>query len=57
MAESAGKMYVLATVLSILAIVAVMLRFYARRIRQTALSWDDYVILPALVDYVIDSMM
>ena len=49
MAESAGKMYALATVLSILAIVAIMLRFYARRIRRTALSWDDYTILLALV--------
>ena len=49
MAESAGTMYALATVLSVLAIVAVILRFYARRVKQTALSWDDYAILPALV--------
>ncbi|CAD6592794.1 MAG: hypothetical protein ASARMPRED_006723 [Alectoria sarmentosa] len=49
MAESAGKMYALATVLSILAIVAILLRFYARRVKQTALSWDDYVLLIALV--------
>lgn len=42
-------MYALATVLSILAIVAIMLRFYAKRIKQTALSWDDYAILLALV--------
>ena len=49
MADSAGMMYALATVFSILAIVAIMLRFYARRIKQTALAWDDYVILPALV--------
>lgn len=25
------------------------LRFYARRIKKTELSWDDYMILPALV--------
>ena len=49
MADSAGEMYAIATVSSILAIVAVILRFYARRIKQTALSWDDYMILPALV--------
>ena len=49
MTKSAGEMYALATVLSILAIIAVMLRFYARRIQQTVLSWDDYAILPALV--------
>ena len=49
MADSAGMMYALATVLSVLAIVAILLRFYARRIKQTALSWDDYVLLIALV--------
>lgn len=49
MADSAALMYALATVLSILAIIAILLRFYARRIKQTALSWDDYVILLALV--------
>lgn len=49
MAESAGKMYALAVVLSLLAIVFTTLRFYARRIKQAALSWDDYMILPALV--------
>ena len=49
MAESAGKMYALAIVLSLLAIVATVLRFYARRIKQASLSWDDYIILPALV--------
>lgn len=49
MAESAGKMYALATVLSLLAIIASALRFYARRLKQASLSWDDYMILPALV--------
>lgn len=37
------------TVMSIWAIVAIMLRFYARRINRTALSWDDYTTLLALV--------
>ena len=49
MTESAGKMYALATILSIWAVVAIMLRFYARRITRTALAWDDYTILLALV--------
>ncbi|CAF9940665.1 MAG: hypothetical protein ALECFALPRED_008785 [Alectoria fallacina] len=49
MAESAGKMYALATVLSLLAIMATILRFYARRMKQASLSWDDYMILPALL--------
>ena len=47
--ESAGKMYALAIVLGLLAIVATTLRFYARRMKQAALSWDDYMILLALV--------
>lgn len=41
-------MYALAIVLIILPIVAIMLLFYARRIKQIALSWDDYLILLAL---------
>lgn len=49
MADSAGKMYALALVLSLLTIVVTALRFYARRMKQAALSWDDYMILPALV--------
>ena len=47
--ESAGKMYALAIVLGLLAIGATALRFYARRMKQASLSWDDYMILPALV--------
>ena len=47
--ESAGKMYALAIVLGLLATVATALRFYARRMKQASLSWDDYMVLPALV--------
>ena len=53
MAESAGKMYALAIVLSLLAMTVTAMRFYARRIKQATLSWDDYMILPALVRYAI----
>ncbi|CAF9929271.1 MAG: hypothetical protein ALECFALPRED_004287 [Alectoria fallacina] len=49
MIESPGKMYALASVLTILAIVAVILRFYARRIKKIRPSWDDYLIVLALV--------
>lgn len=49
MAESPGKMIALATVLTILPMIAVALRFYARRIKGTDFAWDDYLILPALV--------
>ena len=49
MAESPAKMVALATVLAVIAVFAVLLRFYARRIKKTELAWDDYMILPALV--------
>ena len=49
MAETPGKMYALATVLTSLAILAVILRFYSRRIKKVAASWDDYLIVLALV--------
>ncbi|MCJ1451294.1 hypothetical protein MMC28_001630 [Mycoblastus sanguinarius] len=49
MEETPGKMYALAAVLTTLAIVAVLLRFYARHIKKVHLAWDDYMILPALL--------
>lgn len=51
--ETPGKMYALAAVLSILAIVAVVLRFYAKRLlKNSRVEVDDYMILPALVCYI-----
>ena len=49
MAESPGKIYALATVLTVLAMVAVMLRLYARRITKQRLEWDGFMIFLALV--------
>lgn len=49
MSETPGKMYALAVVLSLLAIAATVLRFYARYIKKAGYSWDDMVLLPALV--------
>lgn len=49
MLETPGKMYALAAVLSFLAIAATVLRFYARYIKKAGYSWDDMVLLPALV--------
>ena len=49
MEESPGKMYALAIVLTLLAMLAVALRFHARRIKSAGFAWDDYMILPALV--------
>ncbi|KAL8660719.1 MAG: hypothetical protein Q9202_006269 [Teloschistes flavicans] len=48
MSESPIKMYALAAVLSLLAIVATVLRFYARHIKKAGYSWDDMALLPAL---------
>ena len=48
--ETPGKMYALAAVLSVLAIVAVILRFYSRRLLKAGkIGLDDYMILLALV--------
>ena len=44
-------MYALAAVLTVLAIVAVILRFYARRVKKVRPSWDDYLIVLALVTF------
>lgn len=49
MGENPGKMYALATVLTLLAAVAVLLRLHARKIKNASLGWDDYLILSALV--------
>ena len=47
--ESPGKMYALATVLTVLAIVAVLLRVHARRLIKSSLAWDDFFVVIALV--------
>lgn len=49
MGETPGKMYALATVLTLLATIAVLLRFYARKIKNARIEWDDYLIVFALV--------
>ena len=46
--ESPGKMYALAVVLTLLAIVAVGLRFWARRLTKSGFAWDDFFIVLAL---------
>ena len=51
MAETPGKMYALASVLTVLAILAVILRFYSRRIKKVGASWDDYLIVLGLVGF------
>ena len=50
MAETPEKMYALATILTLLAVTAVGLRFKARYLRKADLAWDDYSIALALVN-------
>ena len=40
---------IISVVFSLVAIVAVALRLYARRLKRQSLGADDYTILPALV--------
>ena len=49
MGETPGKMYALATVMTLLAVVSVLLRLYSRKIKKAILTWDDYLIIFALV--------
>jgi len=49
MDETPGKMYALASVMTVLAIAAVPLRFYARHVKTQRLLLDDWLILPALL--------
>ena len=44
-----GSMYALAVLLTLLAVVAVLLRFYARVIKKAGIACDDYLIVLALV--------
>lgn len=43
------SMYGIATSMTILALVAIALRFYARHIMKIGYSWDDWMMIPAMV--------
>ena len=49
MSDNPATIYAIAILFSILAVAATALRFYARSIKKTGLSWDDWAIVPALV--------
>lgn len=49
MGDTPGTIYAIAIVFSLLAIAATAIRFYARSIKKIGLSWDDYVVVLALV--------
>lgn len=42
-------MCALASTLTVLALIAIVLRFHARYIKKARFSWDDYLILPAML--------
>ena len=43
------EIYLIASSMTVLPLIAIALRFYARSLKKTGLSWDDYLILPAMV--------
>ena len=49
MAQSPGQVVGATTFLLLLACVAIVLRFCARRLKKVGLGWDDYTILLAMV--------
>jgi hypothetical protein len=51
MGEVGGEMYALAAVLTVVALMAVILRLCARNIGSNCLNGDDYVIMIALVNH------
>lgn len=53
MGETPEKMYAMAVILSVMAVVAVVLRFYARYLKAAGYWWDEYLIVPALVCVVV----
>ncbi|MCJ1452008.1 hypothetical protein MMC28_002348 [Mycoblastus sanguinarius] len=48
MGDSPGEMYALSVLLTLLALLAVLLRLHARRIKRVEFAWDDYLIVLAL---------
>lgn len=49
MEETPGKMYALASVMTVLPVIAIVLRYHARRITKAGFGWDDHLTLLALV--------
>ena len=49
MTQSAGQTVGVTAFLTVAALVAIALRFCARRLKQVGLGWDDYTIMAAMV--------
>ena len=53
MVQSTSQTVGVTIFLTVLALVAIMLRFCARRLKKVGLGWDDYTILPAMVSSIL----
>ena len=49
MTQSPGQVVGVTTFLTIVALIAIGLRFCARRLKKVGLGWDDYSIMAAMV--------
>lgn len=49
MVQSPGQVVGVTTFLAVLALLAIVLRFCARRLKKVGLGWDDYTIVAAMV--------
>ena len=49
MGQSPGQVVGVTTFLGILALLAIVLRYRARRLKKVGLGWDDYTIVAAMV--------
>lgn len=47
--SQATSIVIVAVIFSVLPMLAVALRFYARSLQPTKLAWDDWLIVPGLV--------
>ena len=49
MVQSPGQTVGVTIFLTVMALIAIVLRFCARRLKKVGLGWDDYTILLAMV--------
>ena len=49
MTQSPGQTVGVTTFLTVMALLAIALRFCARRLKKVGLGWDDYTIMAAMV--------
>lgn len=55
MVQSPGQVVGITVFLMVLALLAIVLRFCARRLKKVGLGWDDYTIVAAMVSPLVQS--